>query len=40
MWCNHNPTSQKGHHIAKINKNKNWINIYVYPFKTMEIMAS
>jgi hypothetical protein len=36
---NHNPTSQKGHRIAK-KTNQNWINIYVSPFKAMAIMAS
>jgi hypothetical protein len=30
---------QKGHGMMKKN-NQNWINIYVLPFKTMEIMVS
>jgi hypothetical protein len=39
MGCSHNPTSQKGHWIAKKN-NQNLIKIYVLPFKAMAIMAS
>jgi hypothetical protein len=31
--------SQKGRWIAKKNS-QNWINIYVFPFKAMTIMAS
>jgi hypothetical protein len=31
--------SQKGHLITHKN-NQNWINIYVLPFKAMEIMAN
>jgi hypothetical protein len=37
--CIHNPTSQKGRQTIETN-NQNWKNIYVLPFKTMEIMAS
>jgi hypothetical protein len=31
--------SQKGRQITK-KKNQNWINIYVFPFKAIAIMAS
>jgi hypothetical protein len=39
MGYSHNPTSQKGHWTAKKN-NQNLINIYVFPFKAMAIMAN
>jgi len=32
--------NQKGCQIAKKNKNKNWIKIYVFPFKAMSIMGT
>jgi hypothetical protein len=37
--CSHNPMSQKGCWTTKKNS-ENWINIYIFPFKAMEIMAS
>jgi hypothetical protein len=37
--CNHSAMSQKGHRTAKKNS-QNWTNIYVLPFKVMEIVAS
>jgi hypothetical protein len=37
--CSHNTTSQKRHWTAK-KSNQNWINIYVFPFKTLAILAS
>jgi hypothetical protein len=39
MGCSHNPTSQKGRWTPKKN-NQNLINIYVFSFKAMAIMAS
>jgi hypothetical protein len=39
LRCNHNPMSQKGCWIAKKNSQK-MINIYVFPFKAVAIMAS
>jgi hypothetical protein len=39
IGCSHNPTSQKGCWTTKKN-NQNWINIYVFSFKTMAFMAS
>ncbi len=39
VGCSHNPLNQKGHWTANKN-NQNWINIYVFPFKAMAIMAS
>ncbi len=37
--CSHNPMNQKWHQTSK-KINQNWINIYVFPFKAMAIMAN
>jgi hypothetical protein len=37
--CSHNPMNQKRHKTSKKN-NQNWINIYVFPFKAMAVMAN
>jgi hypothetical protein len=37
--CSHNTTSQKKCQTTKKNS-QNWINIYVFPFKAMEIMTN
>ncbi len=37
--CTHDPTRKIKCQIIKKN-NQNWINIYVLPFKAMEIMTS
>ncbi len=37
--CSHNPMSQKRCWTTKKNR-ENWINIFIFPFKAMAIMAS